>query len=105
MKTKITSYQFIFTRCIKINIILTSVHLKPPVKSTNAYNIMSNCSKKLVTLACAKQRIYSNSKKQQIVSLYLKNVSLERNITSFKKSITLTVVGKNTFFLVATKEV
>ena len=66
---------------------------------------MSNCSKKLVTLACAKQRIYSNSKKQQIVSLYLKNVSLERNITSFKKSINLTVVGKNTFFLVATKEV
>ena len=74
--------QLIFLeRCIKNNILTKSFRLKPPIKSNGGYNIMKDCSKKLVVLAKnnAKQRMYFSLKKVEEIKLYLKNILLEEH--------------------------
>ena len=52
VKASIAKNQLIFLeRCIKNNILPKSFRLKPPIKSIKGYNIMKDCSKKLVVLA------------------------------------------------------
>ena len=85
VKASIAKNQLIFLeRCIKNNILPKSFCLKPLnwlIKSIKGYNIMKDCSKKLVVLAKnnAKQRMYSNLKKVEEIKLYLKNILSEEH--------------------------
>ena len=82
VKASIAKNQLIFLeRCIKNNILPKSFRLKPPIKSIKGYNIMKNCSKKLVVLAKnnVKQRMYFSLRKVEEIKLYLKNILSEEH--------------------------
>ena len=84
VKVSIAKNQLIFLEiCISNNILLKSFRLKPPIKSNKDYNIMKDCSKKLVVLSKkknAKQRMYFSLKKVEEIELYLKTF-YQKNIT------------------------
>ena len=83
VKASIAKKQLIFLEiCISNNILLKSFRLKPPIKSNKDYNIMKDCSKKLVVLSKknAKQRMYFSLKKVEEIKLYLKTF-YQKNIT------------------------
>ena len=82
VKASIAKNQLIFLeRCFKNNILPKSFRLKPLIKSIKGYNIMKDCSKKLVVLAKnnAKQRMYSSLKKVAEIKFYLKNILSEEH--------------------------
>ena len=83
VKASVAKNQLIFLEiCINNNILLKSFRLKPPIKSNKDYNIMKDCSKKLVVLSKnnAKQRMYFSLKKVEEIKLYLKTF-YQKNIT------------------------
>ena len=83
VKASVAKNQLIFLEiCINNNILLKSFRLKPPIKSSKGYNIMKDCSKKLVVLSKnnAKQRMYFSLKKVEEIRLYLKTF-YQKNIT------------------------
>ena len=83
VKASVAKNQLIFLEiCINNNILLKSFRLKPPIKSNKGYNIMKDCSKKLVVLSKnnAKQRMYFSLKKVEEIKLYLKTF-YQKNIT------------------------
>ena len=57
------------------------ISFKTAIKSIKGYNIMKDCSKKLVVLAKnnAKQTMYSSLKKVEEIKLYLRNILSEEH--------------------------
>ena len=76
----------LFGKMYQSKILPKSFRLKPPIKSTKVYNIMQDCSKKLVVLAKnnVKQRMYSSSNKVEEIKLDLKNFLLGYNYIFFQ---------------------
>ena len=69
VKASIAKNQLIFLEiCISNNILLKSFRLKPPIKSNKDYNIMKDCSKKLVVLSkkkCKAKNVFQLEKSRR----------------------------------------